>query len=277
MMLYGIRAMLNLFFTLVLLYAAVLAGMAVFQRSLLYHPTTTTGTPEQNGLTGFEEISAQTTDGVRLQLWYRKADAGFPTVLYFHGNAGAIADRAGIYAALASRGFGVLALSYRGYGKSSGSPSEQGLYTDARAAIRLLVDEKQIAENRIVLYGESLGTGVATQMATEFHVGLMVLQAPYQSVAGRAQEIYPFIPVRLLIKDRFESILRINASRAPLLLFHGEEDRVIPIHHGRAMLEKARDPKRGFFLSGVGHNDFDSRAISSHVEAYAKELGLIHP
>ncbi|MDX2112654.1 MAG: alpha/beta hydrolase [Alphaproteobacteria bacterium] len=267
--------MLNLLLLLLILYAALLAGMYVFQRSLMYHPASAMGTPAQHGLTEFSEHFITTPDGETLQLWYRAAGGALPTVLYFHGNAGNIAGRAGIFAALAARGFGVAALSYRGYGQSSGQPSEQGLYRDAAAAIGWLANDKNTPENKLIVYGESLGTGVASWVATQHNIGLLVLQAPYLSVAKRAQEIYPFIPVSMLLKDHFNSASRIASIHAPLLLFHGEEDTVIPIHHGRALLAMAPEPKRSFFLPGVGHNDFDSRAISSHVEDYARELGLI--
>ncbi|MCE2927672.1 MAG: alpha/beta hydrolase [Rickettsiales bacterium] len=276
MMKSALRPMLNLFLSLLLIYIAILALMFVFQRSLMYHPFAATGTPEQNGLSGFSELHAPTPDGIQIQLWYRQADRGFPTIVYFHGNGGNIAGRAVIYDAFARLGFGVLAVSYRGYGLSNGSPSEQGLYTDARTAIELLIKEKHVEPSRIILFGESLGTGVATKMATEYKVGLLVLQAPYTSVAARAQEIYPFVPARLLMKDRFDNLSKIQAIQSPLLLFHGELDNVIPVHHGRRVFESAREPKRAFFLPHVNHNDFDSRMISSHAQTYAKELGLIH-
>lgn len=145
------------------------------------------------------------TDKLALQLWYKPAAPAMPTIVYFHGNASHIGNRAGIYSALANKGFGVLALSYRGYGKSEGTPSESGLYTDARAAIGYLTSVQEIPISHIIIYGESLGTGVSVQMATEFDIAGLALQAPYTSVVGRAAEIYFYVPVHLLIQDKYNS------------------------------------------------------------------------
>ena len=258
-----------------ILYVSLLALMYVFQRKLMYLPERQLHAPQYYGLSGFEEISFTTSDGIALQSWYRRAQPSFPTIVYFHGNAGNIGDRASIYAALADKGFGVFALSYRGYGKSQGYPSEEGLYADARTAIHHLTLSQQLSIQNILLFGESLGTGVATQMATEFDVALLILQAPYRSVSGRAGEIYYFLPVKLLIKDKFKSIKKISGVKAPLLLFHGECDDVIPVYHGKTLFEAATcSPKRAFFMPNIAHNDFDSNVISAHVLDFAKELSL---
>lgn len=257
------------------LYAALVVAMYIFQRKLMYLPANNIGLPASYGLADFAEDFATTKDGVKMQLWYRKPNPGFPTVLYFHGNAGHMGDRAGIFAALAQKGFGLLAVSYRGYGKSGGEPSEQGLYNDARTAIQYLLEHKQTPINRIMIFGESLGTGVATQMAVEYDISMLILQAPYRSVSGRAGEIYYFIPVKQLIKDKFQSIKKIAKVKAPLLIFHGEKDDVIPIRHGKTMLEAAICPKKAYFMPNVAHNDFDSGVISAHVLDYAKEHRLV--
>ncbi|MDE3059900.1 MAG: alpha/beta hydrolase [Pseudomonadota bacterium] len=265
------KYMLTIFIVLLSLYGLLLAFLYLSQRQMIYHPDKTIATPEQYGLQGFSEQFIS-SGGERLQLWYHPAPAGRPTVVYYHGNASNLGDRAGIYAALAGQGFGVLALSYRGYGKSSGSPSEQGLYADARAAIAFLATQN-IPPANIILYGESLGTGVAVQMATEYPVALLVLQAPYTSVAGRAAEMYPYVPVRLLMKDTFDSIDKIGRVRSPLLIFHGELDTVIPVHHGRALLAAANPPKEAIFFPGNAHNDFDSQVLAKKVaEFYAAIL-----
>ncbi len=271
------KRMVTFLYIVAALYALILMGMYGFQRKLIYLPDKNIAAPEEYGLEGFRDLRTTAEDGLSVQLWYRPAVAGFPTICYFHGNASHLGDRAGILDALSRQGFGVLTVSYRGYGKSEGSPSEQGLYTDARAAIKFLTDSERLPLSRIMLYGESLGTGVAVQMATEFDVAALMLQAPYKSVAGRAAEIYFFIPVRLLIKDRFDSIDKIARVKAPLLIFHGDLDATIPVAHGKAMLAAATSRKRGIFFPQVSHNDFDSNLISSHVLDLAKEQGLITP
>ncbi len=269
--------MLNFIFIAVLAYGVLLGVLYGFQRKLMYHPATALGSPADYGLSGFTPLRLRAQDGTQLTLWYRKAEAGKPTVLYFHGNAGHIGDRAPMYRALAGHGFGVLALSYRGYGTSEGSPSEQGIYQDARAAIGYLTQQEHLAPGNIILYGESLGTGVAVQMATEFPIGLLALQAPYRSVVQRAAELYPYVPVSLLLKDRFDSLAKIGQVRAPLLLFHGLEDEVIPVAHGKAVFEAANEPKQAFFLPGVQHNDFDSATVCAHLLAYATSHHLLTP
>ncbi len=266
--------MLTILIMLAAAYATVIALMYGLQRILLYHPSRRIEEVASYALTGFEDHSALTADNKRIHLWYFPAKPGFPTILYFHGNAFHMGGRAPIYRALAAKGFGMLAVSYRGYGKSEGSPTEQGLYIDARTAMGFLKD-KGIGPQQIMLYGESLGTGVATQMATEFPVGALILQSPYTAVEDRAAELYRFIPVRRLIKDKFRSIDKIGQVKSPLLLFHGELDDTIPVAHGRAMLQAANEPKQGYFLSDTNHNDFDSALLSEHVLTFARKYGLI--
>jgi fermentation-respiration switch protein FrsA (DUF1100 family) len=266
--------MLLLICIIIAIYCLLVLLLCLFQRRVMYQPTNDIQSPEQYGLSGFTDIRATASDGVKVQLWYRPANPGFPTIIYYHGNAWHLGNRAPILGALAGKGFGVLGLGYRGFGKSEGSPSEQGIYQDARAAIGFL-KEQSIPVSQIMLFGESLGTGVAIQMATEYDVAGLILQAPYKSVAGRAAEIYFYVPVKWLIRDKFHSIDKIAKVKAPLLLFHGEIDPTIPIRHGRAIFEAATSPKRGFFLPGVAHNDFDSGMISAQVLDFAKEHRLV--
>lgn len=267
--------MMNIFFTLLFAYAFIMAAMYLLQRNLLYLPDKAIAAPQDYGLSGFEDERATTADGITVQLWHRPAADGFPTVLYLHGNASHLGNRAGILSALAERGFGVLGLSYRGYGKSQGKPTENGLYQDARAAMRFLTETQRLPSQHILLYGESLGSGVAVQMATEFAAGGLILQSPYTSVAGRAAEIYFYIPVQWLIKDRFDSIRKIARVKAPILILHGERDDTIPAAHGRALLEAAASQAEAVFFPHVSHNDFDSGVISAHVLDFARKQSLI--
>jgi len=249
--------------------------MGMFQRALLYLPDKSIGTPEQYGLSGFTENFIKTADDISIQTWYRPAKIGMPTVLYFHGNASHIGNRAGVFSALAGKGFGVLATSYRGYGKSDGKPSEEGLYADARAAVNYALNDKKIPLEKIIIFGESLGTGVSVQMAGEYRVGGLVLQAPYTSISDRAAEIYWFIPVKLILMDDFDSIGKINRVRSPLLIFHGAHDLTIPIRHGKKLLAAANEPKEAVFFPEVGHNNFDSAEIANNVLKFAKKYGVV--
>jgi fermentation-respiration switch protein FrsA (DUF1100 family) len=257
-----------------IIYVGIVALMAIFQRKLLYLPDRQIGAPEQYGLSGFVDSFTKTADGVSIQLWYKPAKNDMPTILYFHGNASHMGNRAGIYSALSGKGFGVLAVSYRGYGKSEGKPSEQGLYADGRAAISFLTENKKILLSNIIIYGESLGTGVSVQMANEYQVGALVMQAPYTSISGRAAEIYFFIPVKLVMIDHFDSLSKISKIKTPLLILHGEQDETIPARHGKTLLAAANDPKEAVFFNDVGHSNFDSAAIALNVLRFADEHGF---
>lgn len=250
--------------TIGLLYGTVLLCMAVFQRKLMYHPDAADIAPSHFGLSGFEDITLTSEDGTPLHMWYREADKGRATVIYFHGNAGHLGDRAGLFAALAAKGLGVAAVSYRGYGKSRGAPHEKGIYADARSAVRW-VKARGIGLSNVAFYGESLGTGVAVKMATEFSPRYLFLQAPYTSVVNRAAEIYWFAPVRALIRDHFDSLSRIHLVKIPLMIFHGRMDPVIPIRHAETLFEHANEPKHAVYFDTVSHTDFDNAAIAEHV------------
>lgn len=254
-------------------YCVLCAYLYVNQRRMIYHPDRHVGEPRAYGLEGFEERFIGQPPS-RLQVWWRAAEAGMPLVVYFHGNASHLGNRAGIYAALAAKGFGVLALSYRGYGKSDGMPSEQGIYADARTAMAY-AESLGFTHGKTIIFGESLGTGVAVQMASEFGVGGLVLQAAYISVAQRAAEIYPYIPVKFLIKDRYHSLSKIAKVKAPLLLFHGELDDTIPLAHGKQLFGAATSVKQAIYFPKINHNDFDTTLISEHVLAFAQEHHLI--
>lgn len=240
------------------LYALMLLYLYSFQGQLIFHPGKDIHPPQAYGLEGFDERFIE-AGGERLQLWYRPARPGLPLVVYFHGNASHLGNRAPKLAALAAKGFGVLGLSYRGYGKSTGEPSEQGLFADARATLAYAAAELHAPAEKLVLFGESLGSGVAVAMAAEHNVAAVALEAPYTSVAARAGELYPYVPVELLLKHKFDSLSRITQMKAPLLIFHGEKDATIPVEHGKALLAAANEPKKAVFFPHVGHNDFDDR------------------
>ena len=235
-----------------LIYAAALSGMYVFQRDLQYFPTRRDPAPEAVGLADVTRIPLATPDGETLVLWYADAEAGRPTVLFLHGNAGEIADRADRFAFYQSRGYGVAFLSYRGYGGSTGSPTESGLLIDAKAAYDFLRTEG-IPAARIILVGESLGTGPAVITAARNPVAAVVLEAPYSAAVDIARRAYPWAPVGILMKDQFRSRDHIAAINAPLLILHGDADRVIPQGFGRRLFDAARDPKTFISLGPVGH------------------------
>lgn len=236
-----------------LLYAVALSGMYVFQRDLQYFPTRRDPAPEALGLSGVETIALATPDGETLVLWFCPAHGNRPVVLFLHGNAGEIADRADRLAFYQSQGYGVAFLSWRGYGGSTGSPSETGLLTDAKTAYDYL-RMQDIPPERIVLVGESLGTGPAVITAAANPVAAVILEAPYSAAVDIARRAYPWLPVGLLMKDQYRSRDHIAAIRAPLLILHGAKDRVIPQGFGKRLFDLAKEPKTFLSLGPVGHD-----------------------
>ncbi len=240
----------------VIIYASMNAYLYFYQRSILYLPVKEMAGPKNYGIYNAELINLKTSDNVNIIGWYISPKHNQPVMLYLHGNAGNLGDRVEKLQAYLNQGFGMLAVSWRGYGGSEGSPTEDGLYNDARSAIKYLTDSG-IGLKDIFFYGESLGSGVAVQMATEFSARALVLEAPYTSISNKAADLYPYIPVRALLKDHFSSIDKIGSVHIPVLIFHGYLDKVMPISHGRRMLEAANEPKEARFFEQVGHTDFD--------------------
>lgn len=247
-------------------YGALLVLMYVFQRSLMYFPDTKRTPPALAGLPQAEEVALRSSDGERLIAWHVPPRAGKKLVIYFQGNAGGLDLRAERFGRLTADGTGVLALCYRGYGGSTGSPSEAGLIRDALAAYDYAVARHPAA--RIVLWGESLGTGVAVALAAEREVGGVILDAPFSSIADVGAAAYPFAPVRWLIKDPFHSDRRIARVRAPLLIRHGEDDAVVPIRFGERLFALANEPKRFERFAGEGHVITDERGGMDSVRAF---------
>ena len=235
-------------------YAALIGGLYLFQRQLLYLPDR--NRPELLGLEqlGVRETMLSTEDGLSLLSWYLQGHPGRPVIAYFHGNGGHIGYRTERLLRFAREGYGVLMAEYRGYGANPGTPTEAGFYMDGRAALAFL-DGERVAQNRLVLYGESLGSGVAVMLATEHEIAGLILEAPFTSVAEVAQCHFPYVPASRMVTDRFDSLLRVGRVKAPILVLHGERDRVVPVRYGRALLEAAPEPKEGWFAPEAGHED----------------------
>lgn len=242
-------------------YALVVAGMYLTQRRFQYHPGPPAGSPAAAGLDpGVAEVRLPTEDGETLAAWFGPPRRpGAPTVVYFHGNAGNLdwlADKARRFR---EAGLGVLFFDWRGFGASSGRPTEQGLYADGRAALAFLKSQG-IARANQVFYGESLGSGVATRMAAEAAEAgsparAVVLEAPFTSAVAVGAKVYPWLPVGWLMHDRYPSLARIDRLGAPLLILHGAADEVVPASHGKALLAAAAEPKTGWFHPTGRHAD----------------------
>jgi len=265
----------SIFKRIAVAYVLICLSMWGAQRQMLYLPSKNIHVPEKYGLTEFADVRIPTSDGLNVQAWYHKASEGFPTLLYFHGNGGNLSNRVHYYHDLKEAGFGLLALSYRGYGMSEGSPSEEGFYNDARAAIAYAKDTLSVKPEEMIFYGESIGTGVAVQMATEYASGALVLQSPYSSMVDLARYYYPWLPVTILLTDRFDSISKIARNRVPLLLFHGEKDEIVPLRFGKALFDAAPNPKEAVYMSASGHVNLDFPLQTKSLVAFGRKHQLI--
>ena len=255
-------------------YAAAALGMYVFQRKLQYHAENKGLTPDSVGVVGASVETLTTNDGEKIIVWYAPAAKSRPTILYFHGNAGEIGDRPLRFNYYHSRGLGVAYVSYRGYGGSTGSPTEEGLITDANTVYDWLI-AKGVAPQNIALLGESLGSGVAVQIAAKKQVGAVALNAPYTSTADVAARIYWWLPVRLLMKDQYRSVDFIARMKAPLLVVHGDQDTLIPLEFGKRLFAAANEPKEMEIIRGFGHDAmFEEMAWAREVEFFERVINV---
>lgn len=238
----------------VLLYCVVVGVLYFVQGRLLFRPVGVVPEAAAAGVPGLRTVRVRTADGLDLVAWFLPAPPGRPTVLYFHGNGGTVGDRIGRAERIARRGWGLMMLEYRGYGGNPGTPSEAGLTADALGALDGLA-ALGVPSGRVVLYGESLGTGVAVRLATARPVAAVVLDAPYTSVADVAQLQYWFLPARLLVTNPFDVLSRISKVNAPLLVMQGDDDAVVPPAMGRAVFEAAREPKEMWVSAGGLHEN----------------------
>jgi len=237
--------------------AAVLLAFWAGQRSLMYVPSGDVGTPDDAGLSTAESVRLRTDDGLDLGAWFTPAAStrARGTVIVFNGNAGNRSYRGTLGARFVQAGFSVLLFDYRGYGDSPGSPSEEGLAADARAARQYLATRPDVDQARVIYFGESLGAGVAVGLALEHPPAALILRSPFSSVVDVGRFHYPWLPVRWILKDRFPSIERVPRITSPVLLIAGDRDRIVPVSQTRALFDAAREPKDLLVLQGADHND----------------------
>ncbi len=255
------------------LYALCLLGLFIKQRDIVFHPPEERADLAAADAVGLlQEVAIRSADGLDLQSWWapsRRADGR--TIIYFHGNAGHRGDRVVRVRPYLAQGYGVLLVGYRGYGGNPGKPTEQGFYADARANLAFLAAQG-VAPARTILFGESLGTAVAVQMATEARYLAVVLEAPIASVRRSAAVRYPLFAIDAIVLDKFDSLAKIDRIGAPLLVIHGEQDRVTLVKFGRMILAAAREPKQGFFPPAAGHGDLMEHGMPERVLAFLASL-----
>ncbi len=248
----AIRPIIWIFAILAGIYVLLLAGIMWKQRSLLYFPMRETMTPAAAGFAKAQALSLKTPDGESLVAWYVPAANGKPLFLYFHGNAGGLSDRAQRFTLMTADGYGLLALSYRSYFGSTGTPTEAGLHTDAETAYAEAI-RLGYPPDRIVPVGESLGTGVAVALAAQKPVAALILDSPYTSILDVAEKTYWMFPTRLLMLDQYHSDRLIGGIHVPVLIVHGTRDGIIPFQFAKALFGMANEPKEFIAVPGAGH------------------------
>jgi len=237
---------------LVLIYVSVLVLLFIFQRNLMYHPN-------ENNYFGdklevnIEKVNIKTPDNLSLLGWFHKKDLNkFKTIIYFHGNAGTLENRIHKLNHFKDMEVNFLIIAWRGFSGNEGKPTENGLYLDGMSAVNWILDEG-VKEENLILYGESLGTGIATEIAQNKNFAGVILETPFTSMINAAKEFYPYIPVNLLLKDRYENYKKIKNINIPILIMHGEQDTIVPFKMGKKMYQLANEPKYFYFTKYDDH------------------------
>jgi fermentation-respiration switch protein FrsA (DUF1100 family) len=262
--------------TAALVYGVILVFVFLFQSSLIYFPVSSVNTtPKEIGLS-FEEVRLKTEDGVELSGWFIPAEGQRGTVLFCHGNAGNISHRLESIRIFNDLGLSVLIFDYRGFGKSEGSISEEGTYLDAEAAWKYLVDDRHIDASRIILFGRSIGGAVAAHLGTDHHAAALILESTFTSMTDLGVQIYPYLPIRILLRYNYDTSAYLKQIGIPLLIIHSPDDEIIPFSHAKALYETADKPKEllrisgdhnsGFYISGMTYAGGIDRFLSVYVD-----------
>ena len=238
--------------TFVFIYFFILVYTYIFQRNLLYHPGDNNYFGDQLKVE-VEKVKIKTQDNIELLSWYHSKNIdSYKTILFLHGNAGSLENRIHKINHFKDMNINFLLIAWRGFNGNKGKPTEKGLYEDARSAVAWL-KSKGIKENNIVIYGESLGTGVATEIAQKKNFAGVILESPFTSMIDAGKTKYPYLPVRLLLKDKYESNKKIKNIKSPILIMHGKVDKIVPFYMGKKMYELANQPKHFYFSDYDDH------------------------
>jgi len=254
-----------LYFTvssIIIAYIVVIIFVYFYQRNLLYHPSENN---YQNDTIQFnyQEIFIKVNDEIKLKSWIINKDLkNFKTLVFFHGNAGDLSNRIYKLNELDKLDINILLISWRGFSGNEGYPTEKNLYEDAEAAIKWL-NKKKVSNSQIILYGESLGTGVAVEIASKNNFNSIILESPFTSIENSAKIYYPYLPVSFLLKDRYDSISKIKKINSPILIMHGRKDDIVPFFMGKKLFEKANSPKDSYFTDIDDHMmEFNSQLLN---------------
>ena len=253
------------------IYMLVLILLFIFQRNLMYHP-------DENNYFGdklkvnIEKVKINTSDNINLLAWFHKKDLKkFKTIVYFHGNAGKLENRIHKLNHFKNMKVNFLIIAWRGFSGNEGKPSEEGLYEDGNSSIRWLKN-LGLTEKDIIIYGESLGTGIATEIAQNKNFAGLILETPFTSMIDAAKNFYPYIPVDLILKDKYKNNVKIKNINVPLLVMHGEEDQIVPFWMGKKIYEIANKPKYSYFTKYDDHMmEFDKNLVLT-LKTFIKSL-----
>ena len=242
----------QIIFIITLFYFSVIAFLYLYQRNLLYHPNENNYSGDKISV-DIEKVKILTSDNIELLGWYHEKNLkNYKTLVYFHGNAGSLENRIHKLNHFQDMNINFLIIAWRGFSGNNGRPSEEGLYLDGISAINWLI-ERGVSEKNLVLYGESLGTGIATHLAQNKNYAGIILETPFTSMIDAAKTFYPYIPINFLLKDRFENYKKIKNINTPILVMHGEIDQIIPFSMGKKIYEMANEPKYSYFTKYDDH------------------------
>jgi fermentation-respiration switch protein FrsA (DUF1100 family) len=241
----------SLIFVLVV-YLVITLSLYFVQRNLLYSPSENNYYRDKLTVS-VDKVKIKTKDNIELLGWYHKKDSqNYKTILFLHGNAGALENRIHKINHFENMDINFLIIAWRGFSGNKGKPTEKGLYEDARSAVRWL-EKEGVMKKDIVIYGESLGTGVATEIVQNNNFAGLILESPFTSMIDAAKNKYPFLPIRFLLKDKYESNKKIKNIKSPLLIMHGEVDKIVPFWMGKKMYDIANEPKYSYFTKYDNH------------------------
>jgi fermentation-respiration switch protein FrsA (DUF1100 family) len=257
------KNILQLLIIIALVYFTVVVSIYFYQRNLLYHPNENNYSGDKL-IVDVENVKIQTSDNLSLNGWFHKKDLqNFKTLVFFHGNAGTLDNRIYKLNHFKDIDINFLIIAWRGFSGNKGKPTEEALYIDGRSAVEWIID-KGVREENIILYGESLGTGIATEIAQNKNYAGLILETPFTSMVAAAKNFYPYLPVSILLKDRYENVKKIKNINIPIMVLHGKKDTIVPFSMGQKIFEIAKEPKYSYFTEYDNHMmEYDEQLITA--------------
>ena len=247
--------MIKYIISVIILYLIVGIILFIFQRKILFNTSGKPKRPSDYNLLNIEELKIPTKDSIKLLAWYSKPKNKKPILIYFHGNSFDIGERAYRIKRYIDEGWGVLLLAWRGYSGNEGKPTEKNLYIDGESAVNWIIENTNYAYEDIIIYGESLGSGVAVEIGTRYKFKSIILEAPFTSIIAIAKKRYFIYPIKNLLKDHFDNLSKIDKLLSPVFIISGKKDEIVPHDHSKKLFYKANHPKEYLFIDEAIHNN----------------------